>query len=63
MKTLNVTVICQGVYNSHIQVPDNFTIEEAIEYAKKNLQKIPAGEIEWLNDIEIDEDNCDFNEE
>lgn len=62
MKTLNVAVICEGVYNSSIQVPDNFTIEEAIEYAIKNLQEIPAGEVEWLKDIEIDKNNCNFNE-
>ena len=46
MKRLNVTVQCMAVYNSSIEVPDNMTLEEAIEYAKKHLDEIPCGELE-----------------
>lgn len=39
------------------------TLEEAIEYAKKHIDEIPIGELEWISDIdEIDEENCDFEE-
>ena len=44
MKRLNVTVFCKAVYNSGIDVPDNMTREEAIEYAKAHLDEIPCGE-------------------
>lgn len=64
MKRLNVTVMCKAVYNSGIEVPDDMTLEEAIEYAKQHIQDIPVGELDWIeNSDEIDEDNCDFEEE
>ena len=63
MKTLNVTVICKAVYNSSIEVPDNMTLEEAIDYAKEHTNEIPTDEIEWLSDIEVDTENCDFDDE
>lgn len=64
MKRLNVTVMCKTVYNSGIEVPDDMTLEEAIEYAKQHIQDIPVGELDWIeNSDEIDEDNCDFEEE
>lgn len=64
MKRLNVTVMCKAVYNSRIEVPDDMTLEEAIEYAKQHIQDIPVGELDWIeNSDEIDEDNCDFEEE
>lgn len=63
MKRLNVTVTCMAVYCSGIDVPDEMTLEEAIEYAKKHIDEIPIGELEWISDIdEIDEENCDFEE-
>lgn len=63
MKRLNVTVFCKAVYNSSIEVPDNMTREEAIEYAKEHLDEIPCGELDYVsNSDELDEENCDFNE-
>lgn len=63
MKTLNVTINCLGVYNSSIQVPNEMTINEAIKYASENLNLIPRyNEVEWVGDIGLDEDNCDFDE-
>ena len=62
MKTLNVTVNCVGVYNSSIQVPDNMTIDEAIKYASEHLDSIPMGQIEWVGDANLDEENCDFDD-
>lgn len=64
MKRLNVTCTCMAIYNSSIEVPDDMTIEEAIEYAKKHLDEIPLGEMQYVSDSdELDEDNCDFEEE
>ena len=62
MKTLNVTVNCIGVYNSSIQVPDEMTIDEAIVYASNHMDLIPMGEVEWVGDVNLDEDNCDFDD-
>ena len=63
MKRLNVTVTCMAVDCSGIDVPDEMTLEEAIEYAKKHIDEIPIGELEWISDSdEIDEENCDFEE-
>lgn len=39
MKRLNVTVTCMAVYCSGIDVPDEMTLEEAIEYAKKHIDE------------------------
>lgn len=64
MKRLNVTVICMAVYNSSIEVPDDMSLQEAIEYAKNHIDEIPLGEMEWISGSdEIDEENCDFDEE
>lgn len=64
MKRLNVTVQCMAVYNSSIEVPEEMTFEEAIEYAKEHLDEIPLGELEYVSDSDtLDEENCDFDEE
>lgn len=64
MKTLNVTIQCMAVYNSSIEVPEEMTLEEAIEYAKNHLNEIPLEELEYVNDSDVlDEDNCDFEED
>lgn len=63
-KKLNVTVTCMAVYNSNIEVPDDMTLEEAIEYAKVHINEIPIGEMEYISDSdELDEENCDFDKE
>lgn len=64
MKTLNVTIVCQTVYNSHIDVPDEMSIEEAIEYAKNHLDECNIEtELEYISDSdELDEENCEFAE-
>ena len=64
MKILNVTCICNAVYNSSIEVPDNMTREEAIQYAKEHINEIPCNELEYISDSDVlDEENCDFEEE
>lgn len=61
MARLNVTVQCMAVYNSSIQVPDEMTLFEAIEYAKQHLDDIPLGELEYVRDSDVlDTENCDL---
>lgn len=64
MKTLNVNVFCSAYYNSFIQVPDDMSLEEAIEYARKNIKKLPvvSGRLYYVEGSDkIDEENCDFS--
>lgn len=63
MKILNVTMICKAVYSSCISVPDEMTFEDAIKYAKEHNEQICVGEMKWISDIEIDEENCNFDED
>lgn len=63
-KTFNVTVCCMAYYNSSIEVPADFTREQALEYAKEHIDTIPIkSELEYVSDSdELDEDNCDFDD-
>lgn len=64
MKKLLVTVTCMAVYNSGIDVPDNMTLEEAIEYAKEHIDEINLGELEYISDSDmLDEANCVFEDD
>ena len=63
MKRLEVTVECKAIYNSSILVPDDYSVEEAIKYAKDNLNNIPLGVLEYIQDSDLlDEENCFFDE-
>ncbi len=62
-KTLNVTVLCQAYYKNSIEVPDNLSREEALDYAREHLSDIPLGDLEYVTDSDqLDEENCDFAE-
>lgn len=62
-KRLNVTINCQAVYNSAIQVPADMSLDEAIAYAKEHLQDIPLTTLEYVKfSDELDEDNCSFDD-
>lgn len=62
-KTLDVTVNCQAYYKSSIEVPDNLSLEEALDYAMEHLSDIPLGDLEYVTDSDqLDEENCDFAE-
>lgn len=63
MKRLNLTIQCMAVYNSGIDVPDDMDIDEAIQYAKQHLNEAPLGQLEYVRDSDVlDEENCDFDE-
>lgn len=62
MKRLNLTATCMAVYNSAIMVPDELTLEEAIQYAKDHIDEICIGELEYISGSdELNEENCDFD--
>lgn len=62
-KTLNVSILCQAYYNSSIEVPDNLSRKEALDYAREHLEDIPLGDLEYVTDSDqLDEENCDFAE-
>lgn len=64
MKTLKVHVNCQAYYESFIEVPDDMTLEEAIEYAQESIDEIPWGELNHLDySDEIDVEMCELFEE
>ena len=53
-----------AVYNSSIEVPDEMCLTEAIRYAKEHIDEINCGELEYVSDSDVlDEENCDFGEE
>ena len=64
MKTFNVSVQCMATYTSSIEVPDNMTREEAIEYAKEHIDEIPIkSELVYIGDSDqVDEENCYFED-
>lgn len=64
MKKLLVTINCLAVYNSSIYVPDNMTLEEAIEYAKEHLDEAALSTLEYIPESDsLDEDDCVFEED
>ena len=64
MKTLGVTIWCQACYNSAIEIPDNLTKKEAIQYANDHIKDIPLGQLSYVEDSDsLDEENCHFIDE
>lgn len=62
-RRLNVTIACQAVYNSSIDVPKELSIEEALEYAKMHIAEIPLGALDYIPDSDVlDIENCDFED-
>ena len=64
MKMFHVTVMCQAVYKSGIEVPDDYSFEETLTYAREHIKDVPLGSLEWVPDSDvIDEGNCGFNDD
>lgn len=64
-KKFNVTYQYSQIGTVTIDVPEEMTFKEAIEYATKNIEDIPLPQDgEYLSGSSIlDEDNCDFEED
>ena len=53
-----------ATYNTIIEVPENYSLEEAVNYAKKHINEINVGELNWISDSnKVDDENCYFIEE
>lgn len=61
-KTFDVICTCMAWYSSSLQVPADYTYEQAVEYAKKHLDEIPiVSSLEYISGSdELDESNCKF---
>lgn len=64
MKKLHVPMYITSVGDTHLWVPENMTLEEAIKYAKEHISEIPTPfNLELCDGMEsLDEDNCDFED-
>lgn len=69
-KEIVFNVFCSGVYRTHLIVDDDFVnetdinkmsneeFENILEYVNSHLDEAPLlGEIEWINDIDVDVDD------
>ena len=64
MKTLNVVVLCEAWFQSEIKVPDDMTLDEAIDYAKDHIDEIERDDLTYIPfSGELDEECCEFYEE
>ena len=63
-RTLNLSIDCRAYYNSHIEVPTDLTLNEAIEYARQRLDEVPIrGCVKYIPGYDaLDVNNCNFNE-
>lgn len=52
-----VRVYCEAYYISDIEVPERFTHDQAWEYAKKHIDKIPVGELTYVEHTDNIDDN------
>ena len=69
-KEIVFNVFCSGVYQTHLIVDDDFVnetdinkmsneeFENILEYVNSHLDEAPLlGEIEWINDVDVDDDD------
>ena len=65
MKRFYVSVQCMAYYNSHIDVPDDWTDAQAIQYANEHLEDIEImSPVEYISDSDVlDEENCYFGDD
>lgn len=64
-KKLNVVCTCTSYYTSSIEVPADYTREQAITYAREHIDEITIGSgLEYIGGSdELDEENCEFEKE
>lgn len=63
-KKLHLTINCQAVYEGSMDVPIEMTFEDAITFARKNIESVPLGPLTYISGSdELDVDNCDFEDD
>lgn len=63
-KKLIASCTCTVAYTGAIDVPEDYTLEQAIGYAREHIDEIPIeSNLEYIGDTdELDEENCSFEE-
>lgn len=63
-RTFRVTCTCMAWYTSDIQVPADYTLAQAIKYARTHISEIPiTSGLEYITGSDdLDEENCRFEE-
>ena len=63
-KRMNLTIVCDAVYNTSINIPDYIGDDRnlALTYANENLDKTDLAELEYIGHERLDEDNCGFDD-
>lgn len=53
---------CTAYYTGSIEVPADYTLEQAIAYAKEHIDEIPIeSDLEYIGESdELDEEHCKF---
>ena len=61
-RRLNISMACIGVYTTHVDVPEEMSLEEAVAYANSVKDDLfVESDIEWVDDLgEIRLEDCDF---
>jgi len=61
-KRLDVICTCMAYYTGSIKVPEDYTLEQAIAYAKEHIDEIPIeSDLEYIGESdELDEEHCKF---
>lgn len=61
-RRLNIMMTCVGVYKTHVDVPEEMSLDEAVAYANSIKDDLfIESDIEWVDDLdEICEEDCNF---
>ena len=59
-KTFYIKGFCEAIYEGKVEVPVEMTFEEALKYTKDNLDYIPVGNLEFIEELGLSEDLCSF---
>lgn len=62
-KILHCRIYAEVYYDSEIEVDDNLSLEEAVDYAKKHINEIPISTLEYIPDSDTIDDEDVLNGE
>lgn len=54
MAKYQFTVMCNAIYHSELELPDDVKDEDVLHYIHDHLDDAPVNELEWLGDIDPD---------
>lgn len=61
-KKFNAACTCMVAYTGTIDVPADYTLEQAVAYAREHIKEIPIdSDLDYIGDTdELIEENCEF---